>query len=77
MPPLATETKREFSGGVRAQGRSRGAPAEKTLLVYIQSPKIASDNSKFFACVLKSGGTVPPIQKVGHRFPSYPRKLRL
>jgi len=27
---------------------------------------IAFDDSKFFACVLKSGGTVPPVQNVGY-----------
>ena len=26
-----------------------------------------SDDSKFFTCVLKSKGTVPPVQKVGVR----------
>jgi len=31
----------------------------------IWSPQIASDDSKGFTCVLKSGGTVPLVQKVG------------
>ena len=37
--------------------------------------QVASDDSKFFICVLKSGATVPSVQKWGYRYPSYPRKL--
>ena len=42
-------------------GRSPG----KNGFSVIWSPQITSDDSKFFTCVLKSGGTVPPVQKVG------------
>jgi len=48
-----------------------GLPAKNGFSV-IQSLQIASDDSKFFTCVPKSGGTVPVVQKVGVPVPLYP-----
>ena len=51
-----------------------GSGAKKTIWVQFNlrsSPLLTADDSKYFTCVLKSGGTVPPDQK--NRYPLYPR----
>jgi len=53
VAPLTNQTKCEFSVGVRGQKRFWC--------------NFASDDSKFFACVLKSGVYGTLVQKVGYR----------
>jgi len=48
---------------------------QRNVALFSARMQIASDDSKFFICVLKSGGTVPQSKKWGYRYPSYPRKL--
>ena len=65
---LYMQTRRDvsFPGGVPS-----GAPAENRPTSAIYSLQITCDDSKFFTCVQKSGGTVPQSKKWGYRYPSY------
>jgi len=48
---------------------------QRNIALFSVRIQVASDDSKFFTCVLKSGATVPQSKKWGYRYPSYLRKL--
>ena len=48
---------------------------QKNVALFSARMQVASDDSKFFQCVLKSRATVPQSKKWGYRYPSYLCKL--
>ena len=44
---------------------------QRNVALFFARMQVASDDSKFFICALKSGATVPQFKRLGYRYPSY------